>query len=177
MQWLFCLINYSPTLSKSIIPLIPIIFISSLLKYLLPVLCIVQKIKHLFLSLLLTLCNWIVASLKLFWAQNGFGSYFSFSLEKCCYVKRKFELLNNKILFPKFTKQIFHWFWTLFLLHKSKRNLIKMSETEERNVGRITIDTCALFICDLQEKFRPAIYKFEEIISNTSKLGKNLMTK
>ena len=49
-----------------------------------------------------------------------------------------------------------------------------MSETEEiRNVGRITIDTCALCICDLQEKFRPAIYKFNEIISNTSKLGRN----
>ena len=53
-----------------------------------------------------------------------------------------------------------------------------MSETEEiRNVGRITIDTSALFLCDLQEKFRPAIYKFDKIISNTSRLGRNQISK
>ena len=49
-----------------------------------------------------------------------------------------------------------------------------MSDAEEIiNVGRITVDTCALFICDLQEKFRPAIYKFDDIVANTSKLGRS----
>ena len=49
-----------------------------------------------------------------------------------------------------------------------------MSDAEEIiNVGRITVDTCALFICDLQEKFRPAIHKFDDIVANTSKLGRS----
>ena len=49
-----------------------------------------------------------------------------------------------------------------------------MSDAEEIiNVGRITVDTCALFICDLQEKFRPAIYKFDDIVANTNKLGRS----
>lgn len=40
----------------------------------------------------------------------------------------------------------------------------------ERKLGRISPDTCALLICDIQEKFRPAIYKFDHIVSNTKKL-------
>lgn len=47
-----------------------------------------------------------------------------------------------------------------------------MSEEEstDRKLGRISPDTCALLICDIQEKFRPAIYKFDHIVSNTKKL-------
>ena len=41
---------------------------------------------------------------------------------------------------------------------------------ENRKLGRLTLDNCALFICDIQDKFRPAIFKFDEIVSNTEKL-------
>ena len=70
------------------------------------------------------------------------------------------------------------------------------AEDHQVNVGRLTPGTSALFVCDMQvsdwkwemwfwvsfivqEKFRSAIYKFEDIISNTSKLGgcQQIMTK
>jgi len=41
-----------------------------------------------------------------------------------------------------------------------------------KDLGIITKDNCVLLVLDMQEKFRPAIYGFEEIITNISKLIK-----
>jgi len=49
--------------------------------------------------------------------------------------------------------------------------IMSEEESTDRKLGRISPDTCALLICDIQEKFRPAIYKFDHIVSNTKKLG------
>ena len=51
----------------------------------------------------------------------------------------------------------------------------KMGEAEAASVGvgRLAPATTALFLCDLQEKFRPAVFKFDQIVHNTSKLGNN----
>ena len=38
-------------------------------------------------------------------------------------------------------------------------------------MGRISPETSALLICDIQDKFRPAIFKFDDIVSNARKLG------
>ena len=50
-----------------------------------------------------------------------------------------------------------------------------MGEAEAASVGlgRLAPTTTALFLCDLQEKFRPAVFKFDQIVHNTSKLGDN----
>ena len=44
--------------------------------------------------------------------------------------------------------------------------------SENRKLGRISLTNSALFICDMQEKFRAAIFKFDEIVCNTEKLVK-----
>jgi hypothetical protein len=38
---------------------------------------------------------------------------------------------------------------------------------ENNNIDK---QSTALFLCDMQEKFRPAIFKFEEIIQTCSRL-------
>ena len=47
------------------------------------------------------------------------------------------------------------------------------AEAASVGVGRLAPATTALFLCDLQEKFRPAVFKFDQIVHNTSKLGNN----
>ena len=37
-------------------------------------------------------------------------------------------------------------------------------------VGRIAVNRAAMFCCDLQEKFRPSIRHFPEILSNANRL-------
>ena len=46
---------------------------------------------------------------------------------------------------------------------KSALNIKRLSHLIPKN--------CALLVCDMQEKFRPAILHFDEIVENTSRLG------
>ena len=41
-----------------------------------------------------------------------------------------------------------------------------------KRLGHLLPKNCALLVCDLQEKFRPAILHFDEIVKNTNRLGK-----
>lgn len=41
---------------------------------------------------------------------------------------------------------------------------------EELAAGKISVDNVALFMCDVQEKFRPAMIHFEAIANNAKKL-------
>ena len=47
------------------------------------------------------------------------------------------------------------------------------SEGNGRRLCRLVPENCALFVCDIQEKFRPAILHFDDIVTNTSRLGGN----
>jgi len=40
----------------------------------------------------------------------------------------------------------------------------------KRRLCRLVPENCALLVCDLQEKFRPAIMHFDEIVKNTGRL-------
>lgn len=42
--------------------------------------------------------------------------------------------------------------------------------SEELAVGKIPLDSTALFMCDVQEKFRPAMIHFESVAKNAKKL-------
>ncbi|XP_057369256.1 zinc finger protein 836-like isoform X2 [Daphnia carinata] len=44
------------------------------------------------------------------------------------------------------------------------------SNEENLKVGKIPVDKTAVFLCDLQEKFRPAMLHFSEVVSNAKKL-------
>lgn len=39
-----------------------------------------------------------------------------------------------------------------------------------RNVGRLAANSCYLFLCDMQEKFRPTIRYYPEIIAVAEKM-------
>lgn len=41
---------------------------------------------------------------------------------------------------------------------------------EELAVGKIPIENVALFMCDVQEKFRPAMIHFDSVSKNAKKL-------
>ena len=41
----------------------------------------------------------------------------------------------------------------------------KMSSGAARSLGRLASNTCYFFLCDMQEKFRPSIRYFPEIIT------------
>lgn len=45
-----------------------------------------------------------------------------------------------------------------------------MSVEETLKIGKLPIDKTAVFLCDLQEKFRPAMLHFSEVVSNAKKL-------
>ena len=47
-----------------------------------------------------------------------------------------------------------------------------MNKDQHPTLPRLAPDNCVLLICDLQEKFRPAIFKFDQIVANTNKLSK-----
>ena len=40
-----------------------------------------------------------------------------------------------------------------------------------KRLCRLIPQRCALLVCDMQEKFRPAILHFDEIVKNTSRIG------
>jgi isochorismate hydrolase len=40
-----------------------------------------------------------------------------------------------------------------------------------KRLCRLIPQRCALLVCDMQEKFRPAILHFEDIVKNTSRIG------
>lgn len=44
------------------------------------------------------------------------------------------------------------------------------SDEEILKIGKIPVDKTAVFLCDLQEKFRPAMLHFSEVVSNAKKL-------
>lgn len=44
------------------------------------------------------------------------------------------------------------------------------SERIEEQIGKLPVEKTAIFMCDLQEKFRPAMLHFPEVISNAKKL-------
>ena len=48
-----------------------------------------------------------------------------------------------------------------------------MNKDQHQTLPRLTPENCVLLICDLQEKFRPAIFKFDQIVANTNKLSKS----
>ena len=39
-----------------------------------------------------------------------------------------------------------------------------------RNIGKIRPSTTALFLCDMQAKFRPSITHFDAIVQNSNKV-------
>jgi len=41
---------------------------------------------------------------------------------------------------------------------------------EDLNIGKIPVESSAVFMCDLQDKFRPAMLHFTEVIANAKKL-------
>ena len=43
--------------------------------------------------------------------------------------------------------------------------------TNVRKLCHLLPKNCVLLVCDMQEKFRPAILHFDEIVKNTSRLG------
>ena len=43
-----------------------------------------------------------------------------------------------------------------------------------RRLCHLLPKNCALLVCDMQEKFRPAILHFDQIVRNTSRLGETL---
>ena len=47
-----------------------------------------------------------------------------------------------------------------------------MNKDQHQTLPRLAPENCVLLICDLQEKFRPAIFKFDQIVANTNKLSK-----
>ena len=45
-----------------------------------------------------------------------------------------------------------------------------MAGIDKLNYGAIDASNTALFICDIQDKFRNAMIKFDAVVSNTKKL-------
>jgi hypothetical protein len=45
-----------------------------------------------------------------------------------------------------------------------------MSSEENIALGSLPLDKSAIFLCDLQEKFRPAMLHFSAVVSNAKKL-------
>ena len=45
-----------------------------------------------------------------------------------------------------------------------------------KRLCRLISQRCALLVCDMQEKFRPAILHFDEIVKNTSRIGEMINT-
>lgn len=41
---------------------------------------------------------------------------------------------------------------------------------EALQIGKVPVENTAIFMCDLQEKFRPAMLHFVEVIANAKKL-------
>ncbi len=41
---------------------------------------------------------------------------------------------------------------------------------EDLNIGKVPVESSAVFMCDLQDKFRPAMLHFTEVIANAKKL-------
>ena len=68
----------------------------------------------------------------------------------------------------------FHY---LCQVHKNTRNLIsdkKIMEDEKakRKLGALDTKHCALFLCDIQEKFEKSIDKFQMVVSNAERVAK-----
>ena len=50
----------------------------------------------------------------------------------------------------------------------------KMSSGAARSLGRLASNTCYFFLCDMQEKFRPSIRYFPEIITVAQRMVRPL---
>ena len=49
-----------------------------------------------------------------------------------------------------------------------------MSQEENIALGAIPLDKSAVFLCDLQEKFRPAMLHYAAVVGNANKLVSSL---
>ena len=49
----------------------------------------------------------------------------------------------------------------------------EMAVQSIRNVGRLAANSCYFFLCDMQEKFRPTIRYYPEIITVADKMVSN----
>ena len=61
----------------------------------------------------------------------------------------------------------------LFYFYQHTFQRIGMNKDQHQTLPRLAPENCVLLICDLQEKFRPAIFKFDQIVANTNKLSKS----
>ena len=52
----------------------------------------------------------------------------------------------------------------------------KMAAQAVRKLGRLTTSNCYFFLCDMQEKFRPSIRYFPEIITVAQRMVQYLLT-
>lgn len=50
-----------------------------------------------------------------------------------------------------------------------------MATQVARSIGRLSSNTCYFFLCDMQEKFRPSIRYFPEIITVAQRMVKLLL--
>lgn len=57
-------------------------------------------------------------------------------------------------------------FAVLILLQIAPHNLV----SAVASVGRLSTKDAVLFLCDMQEKFRPNIFQFTNIVSNAARL-------
>ena len=59
---------------------------------------------------------------------------------------------------------------------RGQRSCEKMAAQAVRRLGRLTTSNCYFFLCDMQEKFRPSIRYFPEIIAVAQRMVYTVLT-
>lgn len=113
--------------------------------------CLKEQVSTLFLMHL-------ECSLKFILSHCSILSHFPHGLDSLVLERRFFLLLFGDV------------FWFSHRLTQCHLSLLRFLGFAVAKVGRLSTKDAVLFLCDMQEKFRPNIFQFPNIVSNASRL-------